>query len=238
MAMLELRHGDLTATVDPALGGAVLSLRRGEEDLLRPTPAGAADVLQTACFPLVPFANRIAQGRFAWGGRSAVLPPNLAGQAHPLHGDGWLGGWTVEAADAAAATLEFTPQGSAWPWRYRAAQSVRLDDCGLNLALSVMKRVGEDLQADPVFGALILQPLELLGVDKLGESTVILKARFKTLPGQQATVGREYNKRIKEAFDAEGIELPSPTRVMIAEFRNMETPAEPRPDAEPQRPNG
>jgi aldose 1-epimerase len=137
MAILELRHGDLRATLDPALGGAVLSLRLGDADLLRPTPAGAADVLETACFPLVPFANRIAEGRFAWGGRTAALPVNLAGSRHPLHGDGWLGPWTVEAADAAAVTLEFTPHGSAWPWRYRAAQSVRLDDRGLNLALSV-----------------------------------------------------------------------------------------------------
>jgi small conductance mechanosensitive channel len=112
-------------------------------------------------------------------------------------------------------------------------------DTDFNLALSVMKRVGEDLQVDPVFGSLILQPLELLGVDRLGESTVILKARFKTLPGQQATVGREYNKRIKEAFDAEGIDLPSPTRVMIAELRNMtETAVEHKPDVDPQSPKG
>jgi aldose 1-epimerase len=137
MAILELRHGDLRAALDPALGGAMLRLRMGEADLLRTTPAGAEDVRETACFPLVPFANRIARGRFAWGGRSATLPVNRPGQAHPLHGDGWLGGWTVEAADAGAATLELTPRGSAWPWRYRAAQSVRLDDRGLNLALSV-----------------------------------------------------------------------------------------------------
>ena len=64
MAILELAHGDLRLALDPALGGALLSFRKGDVDLLRPTPAGASDVLETACFPLVPYANRIADGRF------------------------------------------------------------------------------------------------------------------------------------------------------------------------------
>jgi aldose 1-epimerase len=134
---LDLRHGDLGLTLAPALGGSVLAFRQGEVDLLRPTPPGAADVLEAASFPLVPFANRIAGGRFGFGGRAAVLPPNMDGQAHPLHGDGWRGAWIVEAADAASATLAFLPQGSAWPWLYRARQTARLDDRGLLLELAV-----------------------------------------------------------------------------------------------------
>lgn len=137
MTILELRHGDLHATLAPGLGGALLSLRHGDVDLLRPTPAGANDALQTACFPLVPFANRIAEGRFAWGGRTAELPANMVGQAHPLHGEGWRGCWVVDARDEASAMLEFFPETSAWPWRYRAAQSVHLSEQGMNLTLSV-----------------------------------------------------------------------------------------------------
>jgi aldose 1-epimerase len=137
MAILELAHGDLRLALDPALGGAILSFRKGDVDLLRPTPAGASDVLETACFPLVPYANRIAYGRFTWGGRTATLPGNMAGQAHPLHGDGWRGAWTVDGQDGASAMLEFLPQASAWPWRYRAAQSAHLSAQGLNLTLSV-----------------------------------------------------------------------------------------------------
>jgi aldose 1-epimerase len=137
MAILELAYDDLRLVLDPALGGALLSFRKGDVDLLRPTPAGASDVLQTASFPLVPYSNRIAHGQFAWGGRSGALPRNMAGQAHPLHGDGWLGPWLVETSGPASATLGFTPQGSAWPWRYRAAQTVRLDAQGLTLELAV-----------------------------------------------------------------------------------------------------
>ena len=137
MAILELARGDLRLALDPALGGAVLSFRKGDIDLLRPTPAGVRDVLETACFPLVPFANRIADGRFASGGRTAALPRNMEGQAHPLHGDGWRGAWAVDGRDEASAILEFMPAESAWPWRYRAVQSVHLSAQGLNLTLSV-----------------------------------------------------------------------------------------------------
>ena len=137
MAILELARGDLRLVLDPDLGGAVLSFRKGDVDLLRPTRAGEGDVLETACFALVPYANRIADGRFRWGGRTAALPQNMEGQAHPLHGDGWRGAWTVDGRDEASAILEFVPAQSAWPWRYRAVQSVHLSAQGLNLALSV-----------------------------------------------------------------------------------------------------
>jgi small conductance mechanosensitive channel len=77
-------------------------------------------------------------------------------------------------------------------------------------ALDLMKQTGEDLQRDPEFGALILEPIEIFGVDRLADSGVVLKARIKTLPIKQWTVGREYLKRIKLAFDSAGIEIPFP----------------------------
>lgn len=77
-------------------------------------------------------------------------------------------------------------------------------------ALELMKQTGEKLQRDPEFGPLILEPMEIFGVDRLADSGVVLKARIKTLPIKQWTVGREYLKRIKLAFDAAGIEIPFP----------------------------
>ena len=58
--------------------------------------------------------------------------------------------------------------------------------------------------------SIILAPLEVLGVDKFADSAVIIKARFKTAPIQQWTVGREMNRRIKKKFDEVGIEIPFP----------------------------
>lgn len=126
MARETLQAGRLRLTFDPELGGAITSLTRDGEDLLRPTPEQATDVLEAACFPLVPYANRIADGRFTFGGRTAALSRNMAGQVHPLHGDGWRGAWRVEARGEDFAVLAFNPEPTAWPWRYRASQTFRL----------------------------------------------------------------------------------------------------------------
>jgi aldose 1-epimerase len=141
-----LACADLELDLSPGLGGAVLAFRKAGLDLLRPTPSSPVDVLQTACFPLVPYANRIRDGRFSAGGRVADLPPNLAGQRHPLHGDGWRGAWEVERLEAASVRLAFASQGSAWPWAYRATQTLRLDPDRLTLILEV---VNADRAAGP-----------------------------------------------------------------------------------------
>lgn len=80
--------------------------------------------------------------------------------------------------------------------------------------VEVMKKVGENLQQDPEFKNYIINPLEIFGVDKFDESAVIIKARLKTKPIQQWLVGREFNRRLKIAFDKEGIEIPFPHRTI------------------------
>ena len=62
--MLSLGCGDLTLELLPDLGAAVATLRYQGRDVLRPTPRGANDPFETAAFVLVPYANRIAGGRF------------------------------------------------------------------------------------------------------------------------------------------------------------------------------
>ena len=74
----------------------------------------------------------------------------------------------------------------------------------------VMKEVAAQLLEDPEYRPLILEPLEILGVDKFADSAVIIKARIKTLPIQQWKVGRELNRRFKKRFDELGIEIPFP----------------------------
>lgn len=75
---------------------------------------------------------------------------------------------------------------------------------------AVLTALGGELAADPDFGPRILAPLEMVGVDRFDASAVILKARFKTRPLQQWAVAREFNRRLKKRFDAEGIEIPFP----------------------------
>ena len=78
--------------------------------------------------------------------------------------------------------------------------------------VAVMRRVAEGLRQDPAYAEMILEPIEVFGVDNFGESDVTIKARIKTRPIRQWDVGREYRRRLKKAFDAEGIEIPFPTR--------------------------
>ena len=78
--------------------------------------------------------------------------------------------------------------------------------------VAVMRRVAEELRGDPDYAQMILEPIEVFGVEDFGESEVTIKARLKTRPIQQWNVGREYRRRLKKAFDAEGIELPFPHR--------------------------
>ncbi|MDX2154521.1 MAG: mechanosensitive ion channel family protein [Bryobacteraceae bacterium] len=78
----------------------------------------------------------------------------------------------------------------------------------------IAREVAEGMRAEQVWGAKILEPLEVLGVDKFADSAVILKARIKTLPIQQWEVGREMNRRLKKRFDELGIEIPFPQRTL------------------------
>ena len=78
----------------------------------------------------------------------------------------------------------------------------------------VIQQVAEELRADPDFRDKILEPIEIFGVDEFGDSAVIMKARFKTVPIEQWTVGREYRRRLKKAFDEQGIEIPFPHRTI------------------------
>ena len=84
----------------------------------------------------------------------------------------------------------------------------------LDKVMEVMRSVGEELQHDDEFKDKILEPLEIFGLNEFGDSALVVLARFKTEPLQQWTVGRMFRKRLKEAFDQEGIEIPFPHRTL------------------------
>jgi moderate conductance mechanosensitive channel len=81
-------------------------------------------------------------------------------------------------------------------------------------ATQVLVAVAEELRQEPEFGAFMLEPLEVVGVDRFAESAVIIVARIKTLPIHQWRIGREFNRRLKKAFDAHGINMPFPQRTI------------------------
>ena len=82
--------------------------------------------------------------------------------------------------------------------------------------IEVIKAVDEDLRKDPDFSEDILEPIEILGLDRFDDSAVVIKARYKTRAVKQWGVGRAFNKRLKEAFDANDIEIPYPHLILYA----------------------
>lgn len=140
--MLALGGGDLV--IDPDHGGSIVGWRRGADLVLRPAAPAlvvGGDVHAAACFPLVPYANRIATGRF--GGHR--LTPNFGIHPHTLHGIGWHRPWRVTTATAQAATLELAHRPAAegdWPYAFDAELTYALDQSGLAITISQTNRSG------------------------------------------------------------------------------------------------
>ncbi|BAI72071.1 hypothetical protein AZL_014330 [Azospirillum sp. B510] len=148
-----LRHRMMTLTVAPRCGGALaswsLSTADGPVDLFRPTSprALAGDFApDMACFPLVPFSNRIGGGRFVFQGRKIALATD-PGSPHRIHGHGWSTPWTVEAIADDALRMGFSHRADDWPWSYRATQTMALDDDGLTVTLDLVNESDGDMPA-------------------------------------------------------------------------------------------
>lgn len=145
--MIELVHGDWRLDVAPHLGGSIARLRWRDIDVLRPIPAGSHDALESGCFPLVPYANRIANGRFAFGGRDVELPALPAFAPHALHGDGWQKLWDVVDSDDGLIRLIYRHPADAWPWAYEAKQTFEVVGDRLRVELLLTNSSDEPLPA-------------------------------------------------------------------------------------------
>lgn len=99
----------------------------------------------------------------------------------------------------------------------------------IDKAFEVMAQVVEDMRADPDLSPRILEPLEVMDVSALADSGVVLRARIKTPPGAQWGVGRAFNRRIKTAWDAAGVEIPYPHMHLV-----LPQPAQAAPRPEEQ----
>ncbi|MFN3387534.1 MAG: aldose 1-epimerase [Allosphingosinicella sp.] len=138
---LALSAGRLSLVLAPSMGGSIARFDHESGDgrctpVLRGTQGTPDDILAYANFPLVPFVNRIRDGRFVFRGREVRLAPNLPGDPSPLHGQGWLAPWRVERCSAAEAELAFDHEPGEWPWAYAARQVFALDEGGLTLTIS------------------------------------------------------------------------------------------------------
>lgn len=107
------------------------------------------------------------------------------------------------------AVINFTKGYSQALFDIGVAYKENVDD-----VMAVMKDVAKGMRDDAYFGKLILDDMEMLGVDAFTDSAVILKCRMKTLPIKQWEVAREYRRRLKNTFDELKVEIPFPHRTL------------------------
>ena len=89
-----------------------------------------------------------------------------------------------------------------------------------------LRAVDEDMRNDSEYGPLMLEPIDIMGVDKFADSAVIIRTRLKTEPSKQWKVGREFNRRMKKRFDKHNIEIPFPHQTLyFGEDKKGEAPA-------------
>jgi len=141
---LTLRSGNALLAIIPEVGGCITRycLKTEEQvlDLMRPaTHAGlvAADPLELSCFPLIPFSNRIRNGRFTFQGKQIKMPPNFSPEVHTIHGHGWKVPWTVSEVKENRAVLAYQHFADAWPFPYLARQVFELNGSSLTLTLQI-----------------------------------------------------------------------------------------------------
>jgi len=92
--------------------------------------------------------------------------------------------------------------------------------------IELLREVSEGLREDEEYGQDILEPLEVLGLERFGASSVDIRVRLKTVPLRQWAVRREFNRRIKQVFDERGIEIPFPHQTLyFGEDREGKAPA-------------
>ncbi|MES2900160.1 MAG: aldose 1-epimerase [Pseudomonadota bacterium] len=144
MQIVTLKNAHLHAQVLPAIGGGLARLDAlgggAPRALLRgcALPAGAPDPTpsQLACFPLVPWSNRIGNGGFTFNGRRIELTPNRAGEPCPIHGEGWQQAWSVERCSATSVELLLERRGRQ-PFSYEARMRYKLLGTTLEVTLEV-----------------------------------------------------------------------------------------------------
>jgi aldose 1-epimerase len=158
---LRISAHDWTLELLPALGGAIGALKHAGVSVLRPAQSTARAAHETAYFPLVPYANRIANGRLEHGAQIYPLPLNFGDDPHSLRGLGWQAAWLIESAGTNAATLVHRHDGGAgWSRPYRAEQCFELTPHRFTVSLSI-----ENLADTPMPAGLGLHPYSQRNAD-------------------------------------------------------------------------
>ena len=122
--MFELHAGALRLALRPDLGGCIAGLWHGDTPVLRSVEPTALTASRTsACYPLLPYSNRLAYRKFRWKGRDYTTQANFDDNPHSVHGVGWLRRWEIVSSSGLEVVLRYRHEGDAdWPFAFEAIQ--------------------------------------------------------------------------------------------------------------------
>ncbi len=136
-----LKNGDSELMLCPEIGAAIARYTWRGIDILRRAPDSAINeklVRQMGSYALIPYSNRIGQGKLTVGDQTHVLRANFPPGAHAIHGFGWQRAWRVvkSTGDSAELKLQHAPDVD-WPFACEATQTLRIAPASLRLTLAV-----------------------------------------------------------------------------------------------------
>ena len=133
----ELHAGALRLALRPDLGGCIAGLWHRDLAVLRSTePAALTASRASACYPLLPYSNRLAYRKFRWKGRDYTTQPNFDDNPHSLHGMGWQRPWEIVSSSALEVVTRLVHPGDAdWPFAFEATQYFALTPDSMTLEL-------------------------------------------------------------------------------------------------------
>lgn len=138
-----LQSGSQRLVLVPQLGGGVAAWdwkNAGDNwtPIFRAWDGRSDDRYTLACFPLVPWSNRITQGGFEHEGVFYPIRNNRTNEPYPIHGDGWLQAWQVIDQTDTSITLSLESHGfDGNPYHYTSTETFRLLPDGLTIDLTV-----------------------------------------------------------------------------------------------------
>lgn len=138
-SIYELRAGALRLALRADLGACIAGFWHGETPVLRSMePAQLKVSRPSACYPLVPYSNRLGYRRFRWKGQDYTTEKNFEDNPHSVHGIGWLRPWQEVSHSAVDVTLRYHHAPDAhWPFAFEATQCFTLTPQTLGVQMSI-----------------------------------------------------------------------------------------------------
>ncbi|MDR3438073.1 aldose 1-epimerase [Telmatospirillum sp.] len=154
-AFVTLTAGQSSLTLKPQTGGAIVDWSTDGVALLRPISdeaLAAGNARKLGCFPLIPYSNRIANAQLSFLGQDYALRPDLQGEVHSIHGNGWYTPWRVAERDDQRLVLALDHLADSdrtidWPFSYNARQTFELLPDGLAITLEIENRDSRPMPA-------------------------------------------------------------------------------------------